>query len=115
MTPDDYDRFRQQLEAQLRSDVELIYEAYRTKLRAYETVLRARGELEGRTFEAVPALSLASAGLPPLPEAPKRAALPPAAAIPATPAVAPAPQAVGGGAPPPPPPPPKLFSGNILI
>lgn len=105
MTPDDYDCFRQQLEAQLRADVELIYQAYRTKLRAYETVLRAQGELEGRTFEPVPALSLASAGLPPLPEAAERAALPPAAVIPATPAAAPAPQAVA--APPPAAPPPR--------
>jgi hypothetical protein len=46
MSPGDYERFRQQLEAQFRADVELLSEAYRTKLRAYETVCRARGELD---------------------------------------------------------------------
>jgi hypothetical protein len=96
MSPADYERFRQQLEAQLRSDVELIYEAYLTKLRAYETVLRARGELEGMVWEPPAALSLPAAGLPALPGAAERTALPPA------PAVAP-PQAAPAAQPSPPP------------
>jgi hypothetical protein len=44
MPTGEYERYRQQLDAQLRADVELVYEAYRAKLRAYETVARARGE-----------------------------------------------------------------------
>jgi hypothetical protein len=50
MSPGDYERFRQQLEAQFRADVELLSEAYRTKLRAYETVCRARGELDAEPW-----------------------------------------------------------------
>jgi len=50
MSPSDYERFRQQLEAQFRADVELLSEAYRTKLRAYETVCRARGELDAEPW-----------------------------------------------------------------
>lgn len=46
MPSTDYERFRQRLERQLRADVELIFEAYQAKLRAFETVARARGELE---------------------------------------------------------------------
>ena len=46
MAPTDYDRFRHRLEQQLRADVELLFEAYRAKLRAFETVAHARGELE---------------------------------------------------------------------
>jgi hypothetical protein len=41
----DYERYRRRLDQQLRADVELLFEAYRTKLRAYETVARARGEI----------------------------------------------------------------------
>lgn len=47
MSPEDYERYRRQLEEQLRADVELLYEAYRTKLRAYETVWRTRLEMAG--------------------------------------------------------------------
>lgn len=47
MPPGDYERYRQRLEQQLRADVGLLVEAYRAKLRAYETVARSRGELEG--------------------------------------------------------------------
>jgi hypothetical protein len=50
MSPGDYERFRQQLEAQFRADIELLSEAYRTKLRAYETVCRARGELDAEPW-----------------------------------------------------------------
>lgn len=45
---DDFDRFRARVEEQLRADVELLIEAAQVKVRAYETVLRARGELDGR-------------------------------------------------------------------
>jgi len=41
----DYEIYRQRLEEQLRTDVELLYEAYRAKLRAYETVVRTRAEI----------------------------------------------------------------------
>jgi hypothetical protein len=41
----DYERYRQGLENQLRADVEMLYQAYLTKLRAYETVSRAGGPL----------------------------------------------------------------------
>ncbi len=63
MPAGEYERYRQRLDAQLRSDVELIYEAYRAKLRAYETVARARGE----EFEPLPVAALPFA-LPPTPE-----------------------------------------------
>jgi hypothetical protein len=43
----DYERFRQQLERQLRADIELIFEAYQTKLRASETVARPGGTGRG--------------------------------------------------------------------
>ncbi len=62
MPTGEYERYRQQLDAQLRADVELIHEAYRAKLRAYETVARARGE----DFEPRPAADL-TLGLPPVP------------------------------------------------
>lgn len=39
---DDFDRFRAQVEEQLRADLELMIEAARAKVRAYETVLRVR-------------------------------------------------------------------------
>ena len=45
MPPSDVEIYRQRLEDQLRADVELLYEAYRAKLRAYETVLRTRAEI----------------------------------------------------------------------
>jgi hypothetical protein len=45
--PGDYERYRKRLEQQLRADVGLLFEAYRAKLRAYETVARTRGELDG--------------------------------------------------------------------
>jgi hypothetical protein len=52
----DYQRFRQRLEEQLRADMELLYEGYRAKLRAYETVARLNGELD---VEPWPPLDLA--------------------------------------------------------
>src|SRR5947209_9259861 len=36
MPTGDYERFRQRLEEQLRAEMELLYEGYRPKLRAYE-------------------------------------------------------------------------------
>lgn len=63
MPTSDYERFRRQLETQLRADVELLYEAYRAKLRAYETVCRARGELEGRSWEPLELAPGFSSGL----------------------------------------------------
>jgi hypothetical protein len=57
----DYQRFRKHLEEQLRADVELLYEGYRAKLRAYEMVAHMRGDLDG---EAWPPLELARS-LPP--------------------------------------------------
>jgi hypothetical protein len=57
----DYQRFRKHLEEQLRADVELLYEGYRAKLRAYEMVARMRGDLDG---EAWPPMELARS-LPP--------------------------------------------------
>lgn len=45
---DDFDLFRARVEEQLRADVELLIEAAQVKVRAFETVLRARGELDGR-------------------------------------------------------------------
>jgi hypothetical protein len=71
MPTGEYERYRQQLDAQLRADVELIHEAYRAKLRAYETVARARGE----DFEPRPAADL-SLGLPPVPPSPPAPAPP---------------------------------------
>jgi hypothetical protein len=76
MPSGEYERYRQHLDAQLRADVELIHEAYRAKLRAYETVARARGE----EFAALPAADL-SLDLPPAlaPQIPGPPALVPAA------------------------------------
>lgn len=80
----DYDRYRQRLEQQLRADVELLFEAYRAKLRAYETVARSRGEI-GSGEDPWPALDLPANLLPPAPGA----ALPPAGAPAPAPASAP--------------------------
>ena len=45
MTSRDHERFRRQLEEQLRADAQLLYAAYCAKLRAYETLHRLQGEL----------------------------------------------------------------------
>jgi hypothetical protein len=47
MTQDEFEKLRARLEEQLRLDVEMLYEAHRVKLRAFETIRRARAELEG--------------------------------------------------------------------
>jgi hypothetical protein len=41
-----FEILRERLEEQLRADVELLYEAHRTKMRAFETVWRAQAELD---------------------------------------------------------------------
>jgi len=47
MPQDDYERYRKRLEAQLHSDIGLLYDAFHAKLRAYQTVLFSRkGELD---------------------------------------------------------------------
>ena len=78
MPPSDYEIYRQRLEEQLRTDVELLYEAYRAKLRAYETVLRTRAEIGSGPWPP-PDLPLS------LPPAPGPQETPPAPAAPATP------------------------------
>jgi hypothetical protein len=74
--PRDYERFRKRLEQQLRADVELIYEGYRAKLRAYESVAGLRGDLDGEDW-------------PPLELAPSLAPAPGRAQLSAAPAAAP--------------------------
>jgi hypothetical protein len=71
----DHERFRRQLEKQLRADAELLYAAYCARLRAYETLHHLHGQLG----DLDPTLLLPAA--PPL-------SLPPAA----DPAPAPAPE-----------------------
>lgn len=45
MEPDQFEALRARLEEQLRADVELLHEAHRVKLRAFETVWRAQADL----------------------------------------------------------------------
>ena len=78
MPPSDYEIYRQRLEEQLRADVELLYEAYRAKLRAYETVLRTRAEIGAGPWPPAE-LTLS------LPAAPGPQATPPPADAPAPP------------------------------
>jgi hypothetical protein len=47
MTQDEFEKLRARLEEQLRLDVEMLYEAHRVKLRAFDTIRQARAELEG--------------------------------------------------------------------
>lgn len=77
MPLNDYEIYRRRLEEQLRADVELLYEAYRAKLRAYETVLRTRGEIGAGPWPP-PELALS------LPPAPGLEAASPAPAAPAS-------------------------------
>jgi hypothetical protein len=72
MPRDDYERYRQRLEEQLHADIGMLYEAFRAKLSAYETVLRARrGELDLDSPEAAE-----------VPLAPSPVSLPPPVAAP---------------------------------
>lgn len=64
MSTSDYERYRRRLEEELRADVELIYAGYLAKLRAYETVARVRGELEGDVPLGALTLSLPPASSP---------------------------------------------------
>jgi hypothetical protein len=55
MTQDEFEKLRARLEEQLRMDVEMLYEAHRVKLRAFETIRRAHAELRGEEMpEEVP-------------------------------------------------------------
>jgi hypothetical protein len=55
MTQDEFEKLRARLEEQLRIDVEMLYEAHRVKLRAFETIRRAHAELRGEEMpEEVP-------------------------------------------------------------
>jgi hypothetical protein len=79
MAAADFERYRQGLETQLRADVEMLYQAYLAKLRAYETVSRAGGPLSVETLlppEMALHLPPAPAAAPPpvpQPQAPPRA------------------------------------------
>jgi hypothetical protein len=78
MTTRDHERFRRQLEKQLRADVELIYAAYCAKLRAYEMMHPLHGDLDDLEIGALP-----PAGLPlSLPPVPVPALPPPAPSAP---------------------------------
>lgn len=70
MTPAEFEALRLRLEEQLRADIELLYEAHRVKLRAFETVLRAQADVScgGYTVAAEvtrPSLALAASPEPP--------------------------------------------------
>ncbi len=60
MSASDHERYRQHLEEQLRADVELLFEGYRARLRAYEAIhgLPPEGSLSLLLPEAGPAVSL---------------------------------------------------------
>jgi hypothetical protein len=83
MTVRDHERFRRELEQQLRADVELIYAAYCAKLRAYEMMHQLPGEVDPGLL---PPLALTLSLPPAAPEAL------PAAPAPAPPVPAPAPR-----------------------
>src|ERR1700742_298151 len=72
MTPRAHERFRRQLEKELRADVELIYASYCAKLRAYERLHELHGDLDPVFLPpAEPTLSLPPAAPPAAPpEAP---------------------------------------------
>jgi hypothetical protein len=75
MPREDFERYRQRLEEQLRADMGLLYEAYLAKLRAYQSVERLREDGE---FPTAAGLSIE---LPPIPGPD----VPPAALRPAAP------------------------------
>jgi len=79
MPREDFERYRQRLEEQLRADMGLLYEAYLAKLRAYQSVERLRGEADGEFPPATglsidfPAVSVPDAPpVAPPPKAPPR-------------------------------------------
>lgn len=102
-----YELYRLQLEEQLRRNFELLYQAHLVQLRAYETVARARGEIDAGLPPLaltlnLPGFPLVPAAAPALPGLPATAAaLPglPAAAGPALPAPEPPPSAGPSAAP----------------
>jgi hypothetical protein len=57
MTQAEFEKLRARLEEQLRLDVEMLYEAHRVKLRAFETIRQARAELEGSERPSVSTIS----------------------------------------------------------
>jgi hypothetical protein len=70
MTARDHERFRRQLEKELRADVELIYASYCAKLRAYERLHELHGDLDSRSLAPADiTLSLPPAALPAAPPA----------------------------------------------
>lgn len=88
--PDPRELFRLQLEEQLRRDAELLYQAHLVRLRAYDIVAQAQGELAGPRRELPPpilhALLEAPAGAAALP-APAAPIGPPPPAAPPAPAL----------------------------
>ena len=94
-----YERYRELLEEQLRVDVELLYEGYRAKLRAFEAVERARGEGGSSLLPPFPSLTASlppAPDLSPLPPRPVPAALALASGQPSEPAPAPSPRPRAG-------------------
>ncbi len=92
MPPSDYERFRQQADGQLLADLQMVYDAYLAKVRAYETLALTGGALPtglrpplalGAFAGAEPARLLSAAEPPALPPAPAAPALPPAPPTPA--------------------------------
>ena len=69
MTQDEFEKLRTRLEDQLRVDVELLYEAHRVKLRAFETIRRSQAELEGEDLSAAPPVRSGGRPAPTLPAA----------------------------------------------
>src|SRR5436305_1646758 len=58
MSSRDHERYRRQLEKQLREDVELLYAGYTAKLRAYEALHQLPGEVEAFGPRLLPAADL---------------------------------------------------------
>jgi hypothetical protein len=81
------DLLRQRLEEQFRADVQLLYDGYCAKLRAYEAVFLSQGRLDPARL---PPLSLGAPPLPDLLQLSAGAAAAPAPAVPALPAPSPA-------------------------
>jgi hypothetical protein len=93
-----YERYRQLLEEQLRADVELLYEGYCAKLRAFEAVERAREEGGGSLRPSPELTASPPAADPPLlpPPLPLMPAMPPALAPAPPPAPPPMPRGRSG-------------------
>src|SRR5215208_3360599 len=85
MSDSDYEQYREGLERQLRADVELLVEAYRAKLRAYETVALARGEIAEADSRPPLSFPLGLSAEPPASATPPVRATPPTPPVPAAP------------------------------